>query len=304
MKKVRIGVIGCGSMGKHHIRILSELKEAKLVGIYDVDLSLSQEVALSFNTKAFGALELLLPEVEALSLASPTSTHFELGLKCIRASKHLLVEKPLALNSTDALSLATEARNKGLVLAAGMIERFNPAYLALKRQLKNDKVLGISIKRFSPFPERITDASVVMDMMIHDLDLALDLSSSDFESLKAEGRKVKTDKFDEVVSKLFFRDGLIITLKSSRVKDSKLRSIITTNNKAIYEADLLSKKLYRRSFEKLSEKIELETKPADQLTQELRDFLVSIRRMRPALVSGDQGARALKLAEEVEKQCL
>ena len=304
MKKVRIGVIGCGSMGKHHIRILSELKEAKLVGIYDVDFSFSQKVALNFNTKAFEALELLLPEVEALSIASPTSTHFEMGLKCIKAGKHLLVEKPLALTSDDASLLASEALRQGLVLAVGMVERFNPAYLALKRQLKNEKILGVNIKRFSPFPDRITDASVVYDMMIHDLDLALDLSFSDFDSLKAEGLKVKTDKLDAALAKLFFRDGLIITLEASRVKDSKLRVITATTNKAIYEADLLSKKLYKRGFEKLSEKLELEAKPSNQLSQELRDFLISIRRMRPALVSGDQGARVLKLAEEVEKQCL
>jgi len=303
MKKVRFGVIGCGVMGGHHARILSDLKEAKLVGVFDVDPDRSAPVSQSLNTQAFPDLASLLSECEAVSLSTPTSTHFELGMSCLGSHTHLLIEKPIALNSLNGQALVNEAASQGVVLGVGMIERFNPAYTALRRLIKNDRILGINIKRFSPFPARITDASVVMDMMIHDLDLARDLSFAELDSVKAQGLKSHTDKLDEASAKLFFKDGLIVTVDASRLKSDKLRLITVTTNKAIYEADLLAKKLYQRNFEKLSDKLELDTKPADQLTQELRDFCVSIRRGRPPLVPGSQGVIALKLAEEVEKLC-
>lgn len=304
MARVKVGVIGCGVMGSNHIKIASTHPDAKLIGIFDLDENRLKEVSARFGGTPYPTMEQLINNCEALIIASPTFTHFEVSRQALSMGKHLLVEKPLTMDSTQGEELVSLANSKGLALAVGMIERFNPAFTKAFQLTKKEKILGIEIKRFSPFPERISDASVIWDVMIHDLDLALLLGKVEVESIKASGKKVKTDKIDEADATLYFKDGTIAKVMASRVKNEKVRMVQITTEHAIYDADLLNKKAYKRSFDTLVERQEIETQPADQLTLEQKDFYAAITRKRRPNSSGEDALKVVKLAEEVERKCL
>lgn len=301
MAKVKVGVAGVGVMGEHHTRIYSILDEAKLIGVYDFNPDRAREVAAKYGCDPYANLSDLLNQVSALTIASPTSTHYEVAINCLKAGKHLLVEKPLAGNHKDAAQIASEAKAYNCILASGMIERFNPAFQKAFSLVKNDKILGMEFKRYSPLPARITDASVVMDVMFHDIDLALALARIRHTDIKASGRKVKTDRLDEAQATIYFADGLIAKIEASRVKDEKKRHISITTDKAIYEVDLLAKRLYKREFETLTNRQEIEVKTEDQLTLELKDFLHAIDQGRSPRVPGESSLIPIEIAEEVER---
>lgn len=301
MAKIKVGVIGVGSMGENHLRIYSTLKEANLVGFFEPNPERAGEIASKYNCRAFPDLESLLNEVSAASLVNPTSLHFETAKKCLEKKVRLLVEKPLTATAAEAEELAGLAEKNKLVLAAGMIERFNPAFKKLASLVRHEHLLGLELKRFSPFPARISDASVVLDMMFHDIDLALALSRTEVASLKASGKKVQSDKLDEATATLYFKDGLIARIEASRVRTEKKREIVVTAERAIYTADLLNKRLYKRDFDRLTEKEEIEVQPEDQLTLELKDFLHAVGLGRDPKVPGRDSIAPIALAQEVEK---
>jgi len=305
MAKIKVGVIGVGVMGEHHARIYSTLKEAKLVGVFDPDMDRAGLIASKYGGRAFPSLDLLLKEVDAVTLASPTSLHYEIALSCLNNHVHLLAEKPLAATSAQAEEIVSLSSKKKCVLATGMIERFNPAFKKALSMVKHESILGMDFKRYSPFPSRISDASVVLDVMLHDIDLSLALSRTEVASVKASGRKIRTDKLDECSATFYFKDGLIAKLEASRVKSEKKRSAIITTENSIYEVDLLNKLLFKRDFNALTEKQSIEIAPENQLTLELKDFLHSIDRGRAPKVSGNEAVSSIKLVEEVERlSCL
>ena len=303
MAKVKIGIVGCGVMGSFHTKTASELKEEKLMGVHDPIEEKAKSTAEKYATIPLPFLEELMKEVEALIIASPTSTHFEIAKKALEQGLHILIEKPLTQDSTRGEELVNLAKAKNKVLAVGMIERFNPAFSKALSIVKKEKILGLEIKRFSPLPERITDANVIWDVMIHDLDLAVLLSKTEVDSIKATGKRVKTKALDEANATLYFKDGMIAKISASRVKDRKERIIQITTDKAIYDVDLLNKKLYTRNFDTLIEKTEIEFRLEDQLKLEQKDFCLSIRKNRNPRCSGREALSIIKLTEEVEKQC-
>lgn len=168
---VKVGVIGVGSMGKHHVRIYSELKEADLVGVYDTNEELAKKIASQFNIKAFKHIDSLLREVEAVSIATHTLSHKKIALRVIEAGVHLLVEKPLAENSQAAEEIALAAEKKGIKLTVGHVERFNPVIRALKDILLSEPAQLITIQRVGPFPPRVKDVGIILDIGIHDIDI-------------------------------------------------------------------------------------------------------------------------------------
>lgn len=303
MAKVKVGIVGCGVMGGFHTKVASELKEAKLIGVYDADQSKSQETADKFQTKSFESIEALCLEIESLIIASPTATHFEIAKNALEKGLHLLVEKPITLDSISAELLVSIAGKKKKLLAVGMIERFNPAFTKAFSIVKKEKILGFNIQRFSPFPERISDASVVWDVMIHDIDLALTLNKSGVDSIKADGKKIKSERLDEVTSTVFFKDGAIANISCSRAKNDKYRHLQITTERAIYDVDLLVKKVFKREFETLITKTEIETIPADQISLEQKDFYSSIENNRAPRCPASDAIAVMKIAEEVEVKC-
>lgn len=306
MKKgrgLKYGVIGVGSMGEHHAHIISELAGVRLSAVADSDGARANRISAIYDIPVFKDYKEMLPMVEAVSIVTPTSTHFDIAVECLNAGKHVLIEKPLTPTSEEAQKLVDLAKSKGLVLAVGLIERFNPAFQEISKLVKKEKILGIQINRSSPFPERITDTSVVHDMMIHDLDLLLALLPTDeIESLRAEGAKIKSDKLDQVNTTIYFASGIIAQVEANRVAEDKTRKIIVSTEKGVAEADLLNKKIYIRDFQTHVPSTHY-TKKNNQLTEELKDLIKSIKQSTRSRVTGEEGYKALKLAEEVEKAC-
>lgn len=306
MKKIRglkIGVIGAGAMGKHHARICASLAKAGLFGIADIDLARGQELAREYNAEFFADHKEILPLIDAVIIASPTSTHFQVARDCINAGKDLLVEKPIAKTSQEAQELIDISGKNGLVFAVGMIERFNPAFEELRKLIRKERIIGLHLQRFSPFPERITDANVIQDMMIHDLDLVANLLPMDeIEGLKAEGARVKTKQLDRVSSTIYFKSGVIAKVEADRVFGIKSRKIIATTDRGLIEADLLNKQVYVRDLQHHIPSAH-HTKKTDQLTAELTDFVKAIKTKGQPRVSAQDGLKALRLAEEVEQAC-
>ncbi|MFH1542017.1 MAG: Gfo/Idh/MocA family oxidoreductase, partial [bacterium] len=244
-----------------------------------------------------------LADVEAVTIVTPTSTHYEIAKTCLAAGKHVLIEKPMTGNIAQAEELVALAKEKGVVLAVGFVERYNPAFQQLLKLIKKERIIGIDIKRFSPFPTRISDADVINDMMIHDLDLLLTLLPKDeIEELRAEGKKIKSDKLDSVDVTMFWRSGIVLKLAANRASDDKTRKIVVTTENFLLEADLLGRKIMVRDLITHLPSVH-HTKPADQLTAEISDFIKAIKNKTKPSVPGEAAIKALKLAEEVRNKC-
>jgi virulence factor len=306
MKKgrgLKIGVIGVGMMGEHHARICSTLPGAKLFAVADQNEQRAREIGRLYGAEVFNDYKEMLPLVEAVTIAAPSETHFEIASECLNAGKHLLVEKPLAKTSEEAEKLAALAKEKNLVLAVGLIERFNPAFQELCKLVQKEKIIGLHLKRLSPFPERITDANVIQDMMIHDLDLLLHLLRKDeIEELKAEGIKAKSNKLDRTNATFYFQSGIIAKVEADRVFGIRARKIVVVTERSLIEADLLNKRIYIRDLQHHIPSVH-HTKSFDQLTAELSDFVKAIKSGAKPRVDAEAGCRAIKLAEEVERAC-
>jgi predicted dehydrogenase len=184
---VRVGVIGIGNMGWHHARVLSLIKEAELVGVADPDGSRGQLATEQFGCRWFPSYEEMLPEVDAVCIAVPTLLHHRVGLACLMAGVHVLIEKPIAASQEEAVELIHAAEQAGRLLQVGHIERFNPAFRELVKVVANEEVVVLEARRHSPNPDRANDVSVVLDLMIHDIDLVLELAGAPVIRLAAAG---------------------------------------------------------------------------------------------------------------------
>lgn len=296
MKRVKVGVVGCGVMGGFHLKQYGSIPEVDIVGVYDIDPSRAPQ-----GTKFFSDYDELLNAVEAVSITTPTSTHFDAGMAALDAGRHVLIEKPISVTVDQGKKLIDKAKSEKRVLAVGHIERFNPAYVVLVARLGKNVPDIIDINRFSPFPARITDVSCVIDMMIHDIDLAIKLSKSEVKQLNAVGKKVKTDRLDQASAVLVFKNGVIANISASRVHGEKVRKLIAAGRKESYEADLLNRSL-KVSSAGSSKTIVIE--PFDQLNHELKDFVDSIiRKIKPS-VTGEDGLSALEVANKIEEAAL
>lgn len=303
MRGLKLGVIGAGSMGRHHIRILSSLPGVTLTAIAEPNMEQSKSLPEILHPLVHLDYHDLFPKTDAICIVTPTQTHFEIARDCLNSNKHVLIEKPFTGNSGLARTLFDLSKSKGLVLAAGFIERFNPAFHKLLKEIKGEKIIGLDIKRFSSFPERITDADVVFDMMIHDLDLFLQIISDDFGDIRAKGERIRTNNLDRVVVTLTHKHGAISRLEANRVFGSITRKIAVTTEKFMAEADLLKKTLYLRDFSCPTPST-VPVKAVDQLTEELKDFILSVKGKRKPAVPCEDVLRVLSLAEEIEKLCL
>lgn len=302
-KGLRIGVIGLGVMGQHHARIASTLPGVRLTAVADIDPPRAEETAKKFRIPPFNDYQKMLPEVDAVCLSTPTQTHFEIAQECLNAGKHLLVEKPFTGSSSLAATLLSLAKEKQRVLTVNFVERYNPAFQKLLRLLRDEKIHGIDIKRLSPYPERIQDADVVFDMMIHDLDLLRQLVADEIEDIKAKGEKIRSNVSDRVVVTIAFKSGTMARIDANRVFGVKTRKIVVTADKHLIEADLLNKLVYLRDFSSHIPST-IPVKQIDQLTEALKDFVAAIKGKSPVAVKAEDGLAALQLAERIEEACL
>jgi virulence factor len=300
---LKFGIVGVGAMGRHHARICASLPGVNLSAITDIDQERAQEIGKQFGAQIFKDYKNMFSDIDAISIVTPTATHFEIAKECLNANKSLLIEKPLAKTSREAFELVELAKSKNLILAVGLIERFNPAFQELVKLIRKEKIIGIHMKRFSPFPQRITDANVIQDMMVHDLDLLLNLLPGDeIEDLKAEGNKVKSEKLDKASATFYFKSGVIAKVEADRIFGIKTRKIAVTTERVLIDADLLSKRIYIRDLQHHIPSVH-HAREIDQLTAELADFIKAVRKGTKPKASGEDGYRVLTLAEEVERAC-
>ncbi|WP_269622345.1 Gfo/Idh/MocA family protein [Prochlorococcus marinus] len=315
MIPVKVGVIGIGNMGWHHARVLSLLKDAELVGVADLDPERGNLAKEQFNCSWFENYEDLIEEVEAVCIAVPTLLHHKVGLNCLKAGKHVLIEKPIAANQQEASELIDASNNANCLLQVGHIERFNPAFKELTKVVTDEEVVVLEARRHSPHADRANDVSVVYDLMIHDLDLVLELANAPVVRLAAVGGCSSKGPMDYVNATLGFENGVIASLTSSKMSHRKIRSLSAHCKKSLVETDFLNHTLHihRRAHEWYSADHgellyrtdgfveEVSTTSIEPLYAELEHFLQCVRGLEKPAVDGLQASRALILADLIEK---
>ena len=302
MKKLRTAVIGVGYMGKFHAEKFAASADAELVALVDADTVRAKQIAAALGCAHEADYRALLARVdariEAVCIAVPTEKHYAVVRDCLEAGVHVLVEKPLTRTLEEADSLLALARAKGLVLQVGHLQRFNPAFQALVAQ--GGKPLFIDIERLAPFKARGTDVDVVLDLMIHDLDLVLALAKAPIEQVSACGFRVLTDAIDIANARIEFADGSIASVSASRVSQAPVRKLRVFRHDGYVSADLQGQRLrHARRGEAGIEESEQAFERADELGLQAAEFVRAARARGGPLVSGEQGRRALALALQV-----
>jgi predicted dehydrogenase len=331
--KTRVAVIGTGSLGKEHARIYAELAasaQVEFAGVYDVNPEAARQHAAKHNVRAFGSLEEAADAADALSVVTPTTTHFTIARQLLERGKHLLVEKPMTKEAAEAGELVKIARRNNCMLQVGHVERFNPVFKYLEEVATEPRF--IESHRLSPFPARSTDVGVVLDLMIHDLDIVLAFVDSPVVSVDAVGIPVLSKSEDIANARLRFANGCIANLTVSRVSMERMRKIrvfsggestsyISLDYRAqegfIYrlardgesESSLLKKLLRAKDSTIVSEfagkRIVREPVPItkeEPLRLELQHFVGCVREHQKPLVDGEAAQRALELAFEITAQ--
>ncbi len=298
MKKVRAGVIGVGYLGRFHAEKYASLPDGELVGVVDADPARAAELAKKLNTRAFKDPEQLLGEVDAVSIVVPTVLHHRLAKQFLEQGVHVLLEKPMTVTLEQADELIELARSKAAILQIGHIERFNPAVTAIKAMLSSPRY--IIAERAAPFTVRCTDVNVVLDLMIHDLDIVADLAGSEPKAISAAGASVITRELDMASARIVFQNGCIADVSASRVSDEKKRLLRVFDNGSVYTSDYQTQKamVSRRGGNAVPELIaeDISKDRSDTLAEEVRAFVNSVRTGTRPLVSGIEGRRALLLA--------
>jgi predicted dehydrogenase len=301
MKKLRVGVVGVGHIGKNHARLYAELSGAQFTAIYDTDQASAHRLSHEFGTVAAASLEEFAEEVDAASIATPTNTHFDIAQKLLARGKHLLIEKPIAENTAHASELAELAAGRGLVLQVGHVERFNPILSALEKRLTNPRF--IEAHRLSPYPNRSTDIGVVLDLMIHDLEIILHLVRSPVQTIDAVGVPVLSRSEDIANARLRFENGCVANITSSRISPEQMRKIRVFQEDAYLSLDYQNQsgEMHRRTAEGITRE-EVEVEREEPLQCQLASFIECAQTGRAPKVSGFQAAAALELAVEITKR--
>jgi predicted dehydrogenase len=317
MNPVRVGVIGIGNMGWHHARVLSLLKDAELVGVADPDAARGELATQQFGCRWFADYAQLLEQVDAVCIAVPTLLHHRVGLACLQAGRHVLIEKPIAASQEEATELIKAADRAAVLLQVGHIERFNPAVRELLKVVAGEEVVVLEARRHSPNPDRANDVSVVLDLMIHDIDLVLELAGAPVVRLAAAGGRSAEGPIDYVNATLAFANGVVASLTASKMAHRKIRSLSAHCRASLVETDFLNRTLHihRRAHQSVSadhgELVyrsdgvieEVSTTSIEPLYAELEHFLACVRGEESPAVDGLQASRALLLADLIE-QCV
>ena len=300
---LRVGVVGVGALGRHHARVYASLPGVDLAGVFDVDQGRATEVSGLHGGRAFPHLRELLDEVDAVSVAVPTVDHHRVCRAFLEAGKHVLVEKPMTATLREADDLIALAESCGVTLQVGHIERFNPAADVLREAPPQPRF--IEVHRLAPFSPRSLDIDVVLDLMIHDLDIVLALDGSPAVQVDAVGVPVLTPRFDIANARLRFGSGLIANLTASRISAQKLRKFRIWSAQTYFSLDFAAREaeVYRLlGGESGRPEISHQRYSAPEeepLARQLAAFVTAVRSRTPPRVSGADGRRALALAHEI-----
>jgi predicted dehydrogenase len=304
--KLRVGVIGVGSLGQHHVRIYSQMPDAELVGICDANQARAGEIATRYQTRLLEKLDDFFGRVDAVSLAVPTIDHAAMGVRLLEEGIDVLVEKPIATSVEEADALIESARLHQRILQVGHIERFNPAVTAARRILTDPKFF--EIHRLSLFTPRSLDIDVVLDLMIHDLDILLSFVDAEVADIRAVGLPILTPRVDIANVRIEFTNGCVANLTASRVSTEKVRKLRFFQPNEYVSIDytrqeMLVLKLRKSETGELNiDGDRLSEPPQEPLKLELESFLSAVRNRTTPEVSGEDGQRALKVAHEIVKK--
>lgn len=302
---LRCAVIGAGHFGRYHAEKYAALDGAALIAVADLDLATAQRVAAPLGVEATDDYRALLERVDAVSVAVPTSQHFAVASTCLRAGVAVLVEKPIAPSVEEAERLIALADEHAVALQVGHLERFSPAYFAMAEAVK--KPLYIEANRISPYNPRVTDVSVVLDLMIHDIDLIAALVGSAVERVDAVGAPVLSRSEDIVNTRVTFANGCVANLTASRVSLKTERSMRIFSPERYVQADLAKRSIVVRrrgegemfpGIPNIAEERQ-EFGEADSLALEIAAFVAAVRDGTPVAVSGSDGRNAVRAAEMI-----
>jgi predicted dehydrogenase len=301
MKKLRIGVVGVGHIGSNHARLYAEIPSADFIAVYDLDPTRGNAIGKKFSAGTAKSLDEFIEQIDAASVATPTSTHYEVARALLARGKHLLVEKPITDDTAHAGELVELAARNGLILQVGHVERFNPVLSALEKHLTHPRF--IEAHRLSPYPERSTDIGVVLDLMIHDLEIILHFVRSPLQSIDAVGVPVLSRSEDIANARLRFENGCVANITSSRISPERMRKIRVFQEDAYLSLDYQNQsgEIYRRAGGRITrDKVGIERE--EPLKRQLTSFIECASTGREPRVSGFQATAALELAVEITKR--
>lgn len=312
---LKVGVFGTGHLGKFHLNNWKEIEDVQLIGFYDPDDAVAKDVIEKYGLKRFFDEDKLIAASDAVDIVTPTQFHFELCKKALRNGKHVFVEKPMANTVQEAKELVKLVKESSLKFQVGHVERFNPAFLAVKNM--NLHPMFIEVHRLAQFNPRGTEVSVILDLMIHDIDAILSLVKSDVKTIAASGVAVMTDTPDIANVRIEFNNGCVANLTSSRISMKKMRKMRLFQKDAYIAIDFLEKRTEVIKLREESDKdvfafdIETPSGPktiaianpkvpeVNAIKRELEEFVLSIKNNTQPVVSEIDGFRAMEVAHEI-----
>ena len=321
--RINVGVIGVGHLGQHHVKHFSTIDSAILVGVFDTNTARAAEIAKQYNTQPFDSIDSLLSAVSAVSIVTPTPQHAEVAEIAIKSGKHVFIEKPITKTVTEADKLLSLKKDNGTIIQVGHIERLNPALLALKDFELNPKF--IEVQRLAPYTVRGTEVPVVLDLMIHDIDIILSLVNSPVKNIRASGVSIMTNSVDIANARIRFENGTVANLTSSRIAQNKVRKLKFFQRDMYVTIDFLLglTEVYRAINSDENDPNALVTAPLDQdgnhraivyekppvenidaLRFELTNFIESIQGKSKPIVDGKAGRDALEVAANIQKMII
>jgi len=302
MKKINVAVIGVGHLGSIHARIYHDLKEANLVGVCDTDRTRGRAIATEFNTNFYSNYHDLTGKINAASIAVPTIGHYSIGMDLLRAGVNLLIEKPITADLAQAKRLEKLSHTKNLTLQVGHVERFNSALQAVEKISKHPRF--IECHRLGPFKDRGIEVGIVLDLMIHDIDIILELVKDKIKKIEAVGVSVLTPYEDIANARISFQGGTVCNLTASRITEKSMRKIRIFEKDTYIALDYMNKtaEAYKKTKNKIIKK-ELPIKKEESLKAELKSFLNCIRTGQQPVVSASQANKALEVALKITKLC-
>lgn len=308
MKEIRVAVIGAGYLGKFHAEKYCGMDNVRLAGVADIDRSRAEDVAARFGSRAFTDYRDLLSSVDAVSIVVPTESHFKVGLEFLNHDVDVLIEKPMTTTLEQADKLIDVAESRGRILQVGHLERFNPAVLALKDIITHP--MFIEAHRLSIFKDRSTDVSVVLDLMIHDIDIIMNIVKSEIQSIHAAGVPVICEQADIANVRLQFESGCVANVTASRISIKNQRKMRLFQKDAYISVDFASREitLIRRNENRSDSLVpgtdfqQLSFSEADVLQDELASYIQAVRTRNSPVVSGRAGRKALAVALDIMNQ--
>jgi len=305
-KKINFGLIGVGYLGEYHLKHLLNISKINFIGIYDLNQKRGKELSSQYNVETFNTIDDLLSKVDAVSIATPTISHQEIACKALEHNCHVFIEKPIAESTSSAKAILEKVKNKNKIAHIGHIERFNPAFVAF---IKNaHKPLFLECHRLTKMNNRSMDISVILDLMIHDIDLVLHIIDSPIQEIIADGINVISTSVDLANIKLIFENGCVANLTASRISNKEMRKIRVFENNCYTNIDLLNKKLtkYSAQYHEGTKDLmfnheEVSIVECDALKTELSHFCYEIINNHNNMLNISKAIQALDIAEKINQ---